>query len=136
MHFMIVGKKDPLYEAKLAPKSRVSLITDEVAYLNQFVLHSSLDMVGTAKENNSATFLNVVDKFSQSHVSAYITPGGVTFLLLHNGKSEEATRHFFVDVHELYARHVLNPLTQLDAPIVSPRFDELVRAAGAKLYIK
>ena len=132
---MIVGKSDPLYETQLTPlKNRETAQNDELAYLHQFVLHSSLDMVQSAMESNAATYLKVVDRFNNSQVSAYVTPGGAIFLLLHNGKAEDVTRNFFIETHELYVRHITNPLIQLDAPIVSPKFDEMLHRIAQKLY--
>jgi len=129
MHFMIV-RTDPIYEAALAGEGSAG---DELAYLHQFILHSSLDLVKSAMESSSATYLKVVDKFNNSQISAYVTPGGTVFLLLHRGRSEEVIRYFFIEVHDLYARHVLNPLAQLEAPIASARFDTLVHAAARRL---
>ena len=131
---MIVGKSDPLYETTLSPLKQAQTVSDDAAYLHQFVLHSSLDMVKSAVDSNAATFLKVVDRFNNSQVSAYVTPGGATFLLLHNGKAEDVTRYFFIEIHELYAKHILNPLVDLDAPIVSPKFDEHVRRIAHRLY--
>ena len=48
--FMIVGKSEPLYEAELGSSGK-----DELAYLYQFILHSSLDMVDNAMWANQAT---------------------------------------------------------------------------------
>lgn len=48
--FMIVGRTDPLYEAELGPIGK-----DELAYLHQFVLHSSLDQLETIQWANNAT---------------------------------------------------------------------------------
>lgn len=45
-----------------------------------------------------------VDRFNNLLVSAYVTPSGARFLLLHDGKSDDAIRGFFGDVHELYLR--------------------------------
>ncbi len=129
MHFMIV-RTDPLYETVLAGEGPAG---EELAYLHQFILHSSLDLVQSAMESSNATYLKVVDKFSNNQVSAYVTPGGTVFLLLHRGRSEEVIRYFFIEIHDLYARHVLNPLAKLDAPIVSARFDSLVHAAARRL---
>lgn len=129
MHFMIV-RTDPVYETHLPGEGATG---DELAYLHQFILHSSLDMVKSAMENTSALYLKVVDRFNNSQVSAYVTPGGAVFLLLHHGRSEDVTRHFFVEIHDLYVKHCLNPLVQLDATIVSPRFDSLVHAAARRL---
>ncbi len=68
-------------------------------------------------------FLKVVDRFSNFFVSAYITPGGTTFLLLHAGKSEDAIRAFFIEVNEAYAKYLMNPFSDPDAVISSPQFD-------------
>lgn len=71
-------------------------------------------------------------------MSAYVTQGGKTFLLLHNGKSEDAVRAFFTEVHELYVKFLMNPFYNAgnetnDAPIISPYFDSQVRAFAKKL---
>ena len=121
---MIVGNSEPLYEKKLGSPN--SGDRDELSYLHQFILHSSLDMVQSSMVSNNATFLKVVDRFNSSQVSAYLTPGGAKFLLLHGGKGEDAIRHFFVEVHEFYVKHILCPFTSLDAPIRSPYFDSMV----------
>ena len=119
--FMIVGKSEPLYEADIATG------IDELAYLHQFILHSSLDMVQSAMWINSATYLRVVDRFNALQISAYITPGGMTLLLLHNGKGEDTVRAFFVEAHDVYAKHMMNPFSTYDGPIVSPHFDIAIR---------
>jgi hypothetical protein len=48
--FVIVGKSEPLYEAELGSTGK-----DELAYLHQFILHSSLDLVDNVMWTNSAT---------------------------------------------------------------------------------
>ena len=131
---MIIGASDPLYETILSPLKHADIKADDLHYLHQFVLHSSLDMVQSAMNSNTSTYLKVVDRFNNSQVSAYVTPGGATFLLLHSGKGEDSVRQFFIEVHELYVKHTLNPLIQLDAPIVSPKFDELVHKVAQRLY--
>ena len=119
--FMIVGKNEPLYEADIGAAS------DELSYLHQFILHSSLDLINTTMWTNNSTFLRVVDRFNSLQISAYVTPGGVTLLLLHNGKGEDAVRSFFIEAHDLYAKYVMNPFSVYDAPIVSPQFDVYIR---------
>ena len=37
-------------------------------------------------------------------VSAYVTAAHIKFLLLHDGRSEEATKFFFRDVYDAYLR--------------------------------
>lgn len=48
--FMIVGKGEPIYEAELGSNGK-----DELGYLHQFILHSSLDMVDNSMWTNNAT---------------------------------------------------------------------------------
>jgi hypothetical protein len=45
-----------------------------------------------------------VDRFNNLFVTAYVTPGNARFLLLHEGKNDDAIRSFFAEVHELYLR--------------------------------
>jgi hypothetical protein len=73
-----------------------------------------------------------VDKFNYLSVSAYASQGGKTFLLLHPGKSEDAVRTFFVEAHELFVNHLLNPFANGDEPIVSPYFNAHMRNIAKK----
>ena len=45
----------------------------------------------------------------RAQVSAHVTAAQVKFLLLHDGKGEDAVRAFFRDVHELYLRVMMSP---------------------------
>lgn len=124
--FMIVGKTEPLFEADIGAGN------DELSYLHQFILHSSLDMLQSTMWTNSSTFLRVIDRFNALQISAYVTPGGMTLLLLHNGKPEDAVRAFFTEAHDTYAKHMLNPFSTYDAPIISPHFDLNIRQLARK----
>jgi len=126
--FMIVGRSDPMFEIDLGSSTK-----DDLAYLHQFILHSSLDLIENAMWINNATFLRVVDRFNTLLVSAYVTPGGAYLLLLHENKSEDAVRAFFIEAHELYVKHALNPFAASDAAICSPHFESHIRALARKL---
>ena len=128
MLFMIVGKSEPLYEAKLGTSEN-----QEFEYLQHFIMHSSMDMVQSTLNVTNGTYLKVVDRFNSAQVSAYITPGGATMLLLHYGKTEEAVRRFFIEVHEMYTKHIMNPLYVIDSPIQNPYFDSLVAQSAKRL---
>ncbi len=45
-----------------------------------------------------------VDRFNNLLVSAFVTPGGARFLLLHDGKNDDTIRNFFGEIYELYVR--------------------------------
>ena len=80
-YIIIVGRGEPLYQFE----SKGDNNGDATTALRQFVLHASLDSLHSLLWSNSSTFLRVVDRFNSYLVSAYVTPGGTTMLLLHNG---------------------------------------------------
>lgn len=67
-----------------------------------------------------------------AQVSAFVTPGSAKFLLLHEGKSDDAIKHFFNEVYELYLRISLNPFHSPASKLTSREFDRKVRAACRK----
>jgi trafficking protein particle complex subunit 2 len=68
-----------------------------------------------------------VDRFNSLSVSAYASQGGKILLLLHQGKSEDAVRTFFVEAHELYVKYLMNPFANAEEPIISPQFNAHMR---------
>lgn len=46
----------------------------------------------------------MVDKYNEQPVSAYVTQGGAVLMLLHDTRPEDAVRHFFQEVHELFVK--------------------------------
>ncbi|CAM9686009.1 unnamed protein product [Chrysoparadoxa australica] len=127
--FMIVGRSEPLYELEL--QSETSQDGDG-AHPTQLILHSALDMVERKQWTTTNLHLKVVDKFNDQVVSAYVTAGGLRLLLLHAGQGDDGIRSFFMDVHELYVKHMLNPFYMVDSPIVSPAFEQRVRSLARK----
>lgn len=73
-------------------------------YLHQFVLHAALDAVNEQLWTTTSMHLGNVDKFNNLMVAAHVTAAHVRFLLLHDGKSDEAIRLFFKDVYDVYVR--------------------------------
>lgn len=51
--FMVVGKTEPLYEIEIGKS--IGEGTDELAYLHQFIMFSSLDMINSLMWTNNAT---------------------------------------------------------------------------------
>ena len=123
---MIIGNNEPIYEAEMGASA------DELSYLHQFILHSSLDMLQSAVWSNSQTYLKVIDRFNSLQVSAFVTLGGATFLMLHNGKSDDVLRAFFTDAYDIYTKYIMNPFTRFNAPIVSPQFDVQIKLISKK----
>ena len=90
--------------------------------------------LGHAPRARLRRYLRIVDKFNDQNVFAYVTAGQVKFLLLHEGRNEDAVKAFFAEVHELYTKQLLNPFYTYDTPIVSPVFNARIRAL-ARRYI-
>ena len=51
--FMIIDQNEPIFEIEVA--KAIGDVTDELAYLHQFILYSSLDMINSAMWTNNAT---------------------------------------------------------------------------------
>ncbi|DAZ97215.1 TPA: hypothetical protein N0F65_003846 [Lagenidium giganteum] len=115
--FVMVGSKEPLY--KMEMKSR----RDDSAHLDEFLLHSALDLVDEMMWTTPVMALKVVDKFNDLLVSAFVTATNIKFLLLHDTKNDDTIKAFFHEVHELYLKLLLNPFYEYDTPIKSERTD-------------
>ncbi|KAI9035095.1 TRAPP subunit TRS20 [Aspergillus affinis] len=58
---------------------------DTAQYMNQFIIHSSLDILEEAQWMNSNMYLKHIDTYppSSAYITAFLTPSGARFLLLH-----------------------------------------------------
>ncbi|KAF7306733.1 Transport protein particle complex subunit [Mycena indigotica] len=98
----------------------------------QMIANASLDVIEDLMKTQNAMYLKSVDKFNEWTVSAFITPGNMKFVLLHEGKNDDGIKSFFVDVWELYVKTMLNPFHTAHTPIRSSIFDTRVRASAKK----
>ncbi|THH14964.1 hypothetical protein EW146_g5443 [Bondarzewia mesenterica] len=98
----------------------------------QMIANASLDVIEEVVRRNNGMYLKAVDKFNEWTVSAFITPGNMKFILLHEAKNDEGIRSFFTDVWELYIKTMLNPFHTAHTPIRSAVFDTRVRASAKK----
>ena len=92
MGFMIIGHLGiPLYELLDFAGTR----REDLARNSQFLLHAALDSVdlAAALPSTTSTYLKVVDRHNEQLVSAYITPGGARFLILHDARNEVRLNH-------------------------------------------
>eukprot|EP01122_Echinamoeba_exundans_P014581 TRINITY_DN6639_c0_g1_i1.p1 TRINITY_DN6639_c0_g1~~TRINITY_DN6639_c0_g1_i1.p1 ORF type:complete len:193 (-),score=28.52 TRINITY_DN6639_c0_g1_i1:58-636(-) len=104
----------------------------EDSHLSHFIIHSSLDIVDEAVWRNKDVYLKTVERYGTMAVSAYVTPGHIRFMLLHNNKNEESIRLFFVEAHELYLKMQLNAFYEINSPITSKAFHERISALAGK----
>lgn len=59
--------------------------------MNQFIVHSSLDIVEEVQWTTGAMYLKNIDRFQSSHVSCFMTGTGMKFLLLFNPDASAST---------------------------------------------
>ncbi|EJD53873.1 transport protein particle complex subunit [Auricularia subglabra TFB-10046 SS5] len=98
----------------------------------QMIAHASLDVIEDVVRTNNTMYLKGVDKFNEWTVSAFVTPGNIKFILLHDGKNDEGIRAFFNDVWELYVKTTMSPFHMVNTAIKSPVFDVRVKASAKK----
>jgi len=98
----------------------------------QMIANASLDVIEEVVRRDNGMYLKSVDKFNEWTVSAFITPGNMKFVLLHEAKNDEGIRAFFMEVWELYVKTMLNPFHTAHNTIVSAVFDGRVRASARK----
>ena len=75
-----------------------------------------------------------VDRFNEWHISAFVTPGGAKFLMVHDLVNEDGVRNFFIDVYEIWMRLRLNPFYTPDSEITNKQFILRVRSFGQRYF--
>ncbi|BFZ55626.1 TRAPP subunit [Savitreella phatthalungensis] len=134
---VIVGPADePLYQLEFGTSRSggdgTARFREDARPMNQFILHSSLDIVDELIFKDAQMYMKTVDRFNNAHISAFVTAGNVRFLLLHDVKNDEAIKTFLNDLYELYLKTIMNPFHEHNAPITSSAFDGRVRALARK----
>ncbi|KAF2397963.1 Sedlin [Trichodelitschia bisporula] len=163
-YFAIIGTKDnPIFTHEFGTSKAggdgLSRFRDDQRHLNQFIVHSSLDIVEEVQWGSGAMYLKALDRFQNNHISAFLTGANIKFILLSNPDThaparttstssnrastyaaynptspavEEATKNFFLEVYDAWVKTVMNPFYQLNAPVRSPVFRARVAAAAKK----
>ncbi|ODQ79920.1 hypothetical protein BABINDRAFT_161587 [Babjeviella inositovora NRRL Y-12698] len=136
-YLAMIGTQDnPIYELEFGSfrqgNDGTSKFNPEMKELNPFILHAALDIIEDVQWETNTLYLKAIDNFYGHLISAYVTPGNVKFLLLHETKNEEAIRHFFTDINDLYVKVLLSPFYNANDPIISPSFDVKVKTLAKK----
>ncbi|KAM7188676.1 transport protein particle 20 kDa subunit [Naviculisporaceae sp. PSN 640] len=91
-YFAIIGAQDnPLFEYEFGTSKAggdgQSRFSEQSRHLNQFILHSSLDIVEEVQWTSGQLYLRVIDRFFNNYISCFQTGSAVKFLLLHQPPS-------------------------------------------------
>ncbi|CCU81213.1 unnamed protein product [Blumeria hordei] len=160
-YFVIVGTQDnSMFEYEFGTAKQggdgIARFPEQARHMNQFIVHSSLDIVEEVQWGTGQMYLKCVDRFYNNHVSCFITGGNVKFLLLHaptqlaatntsrtstsiaanptSPQTEEAIKQFFGEIYENWVKVIMNPFYQVNMPVKSLVFKSRV-AAAAKKYL-
>ncbi|KAI1496707.1 Sedlin [Biscogniauxia marginata] len=95
-YFAIVGTQDnPLFEYEFGTSKQggdgQARFAEQARHMNQFIVHSSLDIIEEVQWGNGQMYLKCVDKFFNNYVSCFLTGGNVKFLLLHQPSNTPGT---------------------------------------------
>jgi len=158
-YFAIIGTQDnPLFDFELGTSKQggdgLSRFNESSRSINQFIVHSSLDIVEEVQWNGGQLYLKCIDKFFNNYMSCFITGGNVKFLLLHQpsqpvgsatsrvstsiganptgAATEEAIKNFFTEIYENWIKATMNPFYKVNMEVRSPIFRSRVAAAGRK----
>jgi len=128
---------------------------EQARHMNQFIVHSSLDIVEEVQWGSGQMYLKCIDRFYNNYVSCFMTGGNIKFLLLHapsqpattgtstrastsiaanptSPQTEEAIRQFFVEVYESWVKTIMSPFYHVNMEVKSPVFRARVVNAAKK----
>ena len=99
--------------------------------------NATLQQLGNLPEGS--LFLGTIDEYDGYLVSSYVTYNNTKFVLISESKHEInylQLQKFFLNVHDLYLKHLMNPFTvaKNPSPIKSALFDSKVKIYG-DLYL-
>ncbi|GMM57700.1 TRAPP subunit [Maudiozyma humilis] len=117
---------------------------------SSFSIGSSGGFLRSKNVNNTDNcYLGKVDHFYGLAITAYISYGGMKFVMVHGNSNggapssnsnviidDNACRSFYQEVHELYVKTLMNPFYKSGDPITSPVFDSRVRSLARKFLNK
>ena len=127
--FAVVGENNLLFSTEIPQLVENAA---EKSYLFQFILYASLDSLDLNKGDQNP-FRETIDTYESYHISAYVTPGRTTFLLLHPKRKGETIKKFFQQVHSYYAQLLMNPFYDIRTPIEDEQFKQNVKSAAQTL---
>ncbi|CZT25174.1 related to sedlin [Ramularia collo-cygni] len=147
-YFSIIGSRDnPIFEIDFGTSKiggdGVARFREEAKHMNQFIVHSALDVVEDAQWSGNVKFMLLMnpDPAATAYSSFQTSPPSrpatarQSTLIANNPTSqqtEEAVRQFMLEVYEAWMKCIMNPFYATDQPVTSPIFRSRVSTAAKK----
>ncbi|RYP17514.1 hypothetical protein DL765_004478 [Monosporascus sp. GIB2] len=139
-YFVIVGTQDnPLFEYEFGASKQggdgQARFSEQARHMNQFIVHSSLDIVEEVQWGTGQMYLKCVDKFFNNYVSCFVTGANAKFLLLHQPTTTPpATTTSTTGSSTTRASGGSGAATSIGANPTSPQTEEAVRSFMLEVY--
>ncbi|PLW22761.1 hypothetical protein PCASD_04647 [Puccinia coronata f. sp. avenae] len=102
-------------------------------HLVQLVSHAALDTIDALIWSDKSMYLKQIDRFHEWSVSAWIPPGGMRFVLLHEIKTnDDGIKMFFLEAWESFVRHQMSPFYEINTRINSAQLDLRIKTSARK----
>ncbi|RYO74685.1 hypothetical protein DL766_004512 [Monosporascus sp. MC13-8B] len=137
-YFVIVGTQDnPLFEYEFGTSKQggdgQARFSEQARHMNQFIVHSSLDIVEEVQWGTGQMYLKCVDKFFNNYVSCFVTGANAKFLLLHQPTTTTTTTST-TGSSTTRASSGSGAATSIGANPTSPQTEEAVRSFMLEVY--
>ncbi|TVY88120.1 Transport protein particle 20 kDa subunit [Lachnellula willkommii] len=143
-YFAIIGTQDnPLFEYEFGTAKQggdgVARFPEQARHMNQFIVHSSLDIVeevqwAQGQIPNGSSDVKFLLLHAPSQPSTANTSRASTSIAANptSPQTEEAIKQFFTEVYENWVKTIMSPFYHVNMEVKSPVFRSRVAALGKK----
>ncbi|KAK5010870.1 TRAPP subunit [Cryomyces antarcticus] len=152
-YFAVIGTKDnPLFEHEFGTSKQggdgIARFRDEARHMNQFIVHSSLDIVEEVQWGSGQIvtrlmvdggrvnrYLKTIDRYHNNHISCYLTAGNVKFLLLLSPDTHPAAYTASSNTQRPFSAALARQTSSsLAANPTAPQTEEAIRLFFTEVY--
>ncbi|KAI9670032.1 MAG: TRAPP subunit [Caeruleum heppii] len=140
-YFTILSPLDtPLFQHEFGTSKQggdgIARFPESARYMNQFVVHASLDVVEEVQWGSGVMYLKVIDRFYNNYISCFLTGGNIKFILLHAPPTTTTSTTSNPSLSSSSASFAAAPSTAtgVGASPTSPATEEAIRQFFTDVY--